>query len=86
MLNPQDNIKLEVENLVNFKIHYKAIVDKLVTIRKESGLNQESLAEWLNVGRTKVVEFESLKRIDVEFLLLYADKMSVDVRLNFEIN
>jgi len=75
-----------VQNVVHFKSQYKAIVHKLVQCRKASGISGESLAEWLKVDRRKIMSFENLKKIDLELLLKYADKMSVDITLHFQIN
>lgn len=72
-------------NVHEFKKTYKEIVLKLVDFRKKSGISGEALAEDLKVDRRKIMSFENLKKIDLELLLKYADKMSVDVRLNFEI-
>ena len=76
----------EVHNNVHeFKSKYKNIVHKLIECRKSSDISGESLAEWIGVDRRKIMSFENLKKIDLELLLKYADKMSVDVRLSFEV-
>jgi transcriptional regulator with XRE-family HTH domain len=72
-------------NVQDFRAKYKNIVHLLVECRKSSGISGEALAEDLKVDRRKIMSFENLKKIDLELLLKYADKMSVDVRLNFEI-
>lgn len=75
-----------VPNIVQFKTKYKEIVQKLVQIRKQSGTNQQQMADWLNVDRRKIIAFENLKKIDLETLLNYSHKMSIEVKLNFFIN
>lgn len=82
----QQNTNIEIPNIVLFKRRYKEIVRVLVCARKESGITKESLAEWLDVDRRKVFAFENLKKVNIELLLLYADKFSIDVKLKFEIN
>ena len=47
---------------------------------------KELVAAWLNVDRRKIIQFEGLKKVNMELLLLYGDKLSVDIKLNFEIN
>lgn len=76
----------KVQNIELFKTLYKELVPKLVQIRKSSGTNIDQMAGWLNVDRRKIMQFEHLKKINLELLLLYGDKLSVDVKINFEIN
>ena len=72
-------------NVQDFKKAYKEIVLKLIECRKSSGISGESLAEWLGVDRRKIINFEKLKKIDLETLLKYTDKMSIDVTFSFEV-
>ena len=72
-------------NVLDFKAKYKLIVQKLIECRKESGMSGESLAEWLKIDRRKIMAFENLKKVDLETMLKYADKMSIDIKINFEI-
>lgn len=76
----------KVPNVELFKTAYRALVQELVQCRKQSGVTQDFLAEWLGVDKRKIISFEGLKKINVEMLLLYGDKFSVDIKLNYQIN
>lgn len=73
-------------NVLEFKKMYKKLVPELVKIRKQSGTNIEQMAEWLNVDRRKIMQFESLKKVNLELLLLYGYKLSVDVKFKYAIH
>lgn len=73
----------QVPNLAQFKGSYKAIVTQLVQCRESANVTQEFMSEWLGVSRKKIIAFEKLKKIDLETLLKYADKMSIDVKLSY---
>lgn len=75
-----------VPNIVHFKEQYKKIVHELVHIRKQANQNQADMAEWLGVDRRKIIAFEGLKKIDIEILLNYSHKLSVEIKLNFNIH
>ena len=76
----------QVQNIVHFKAKYKELVQNIVLARNTAGITQEFVSEWLGVDRRKIISFEKLKKIDLEILLLYSHKMSIDVKLSFEIN
>lgn len=82
----QQNKNIEVTNLEHFKKQYNEIVTNLIKFRNDSGLTQDSVANWLGVTRKKIVEFENMQRFDVELLCLYCDKYSIELKLTFEIN
>lgn len=82
----QEIKKLQVPNVVLFKERYKQVVQTLVLARTESGMTKESLAEWLGVDRRKIFSFEKLKKVDIETMLVYADKFSIDVEIKFTIS
>lgn len=69
-----------------FKSQYRELVLKLVEIRKESQTNQDFIPQWLGVDRKRIIKFENLRKIDIELLLLYADKFSVDIDLIHNVN
>ena len=73
-------------NVLQFKKVYKEIVHELIKIRNQAGFTQQFLAEWLEVDRRKIIAFENLKKVDLELLLICADKLSVDINFNFKIN
>lgn len=73
-------------NVLQFKKVYKQIVKELIVIRNQAELTQQFLAEWLEVDRRKIIAFENLKKVDLEIMLKYADKLSVDIEINFKIN
>lgn len=75
----------EVPNVVHFKNQYKEIVRNLVQIRKEIPMTQEGMADWLKVDRRKIMAIED-GEINISLLLRYADKLSIDVKLTFELN
>ena len=43
------------------------------------------MADWLNVSRKKINEFEN-GNFDFDLMLNYADKLSIDVFINHKIN
>ena len=61
------------------------IVAELIAIRKQANLSQEFMAEWLGVSRKKISEFEN-GNFDFYLMVEYADKLSVDIEINFKIN
>jgi IS30 family transposase len=75
----------KIPNIEHFKSLYRELVPKLVNIRKQSGTNINQMAEWLNVDRRKIMNFENLKKINLELLLLYGHKLSVEIHLKYEI-
>ncbi len=75
-----------VPNIVHFKSQYKKVVHELIEIRKQAGQTQANMADWLKVDRRKIIAFEGLKKVDLETMLIYSDKLSVDVKLIFEVN
>jgi len=75
----------KVPNIEQFKLLYKELVPKLVQIRKQSGTNIDQMADWLKVDRRKIMQFESLKKINLELLLLYGHKLTVDIKFNYKI-
>ncbi|CAK0771765.1 hypothetical protein CCP3SC1AL1_580016 [Gammaproteobacteria bacterium] len=80
-------MNIEVHNNVHdFKKVYKEIVAELVLIRNQAGITQQFMAEWLKVDRRKIISFENCKKIELEILLKYSDKLSVDVKFNYIIN
>lgn len=70
----------------NFKSKYRELVLKLVEIRKESKTNQDFMPDWLGIDRKRIIRFETLKKIDLELLLLYGDKFSTDIDLAHKVN
>lgn len=76
----------QVPNVVHFKSKYKEIVCELVQIRREAKLSQEFMADWLKVDRRKIISFEGLKKVDLEVLLIYSDKLSVEIKIDFKIH
>ena len=71
-------------NVQDFKKVYKELVKELVTIRNQANLTQVSMADWLNVDRRKIIQFEGLKKINLELLLLYGDKLSTDIQIQWK--
>lgn len=75
-----------VPNIEQFKQAYKAIVHELVQTRNQAKLNQAEISDLIKVDRRKIISLEAAEKIDIQTLLLYADKLSIDIKLTFEIN
>jgi DNA-binding XRE family transcriptional regulator len=60
------------------------VVTKLIQIRKDAKFSQEFMADWLKVSRKKINEFEN-GSFDFELMVNYADKLSVELKLNYYI-
>ena len=76
----------KVPNIEHFKTEYRKIVHELIKIRNQADLTQASMADWLGVDRRKIIQFEGMKKVNLELLLLYGDKLSVDVKFKYQIN
>ena len=76
----------KVQNIVQFKAQYKAIVHKIVQVRLASGFTQHYMAKWLKIDRRKISDFEILKRVDIETLLNYAGVLSIEIKLTYTLN
>jgi DNA-binding XRE family transcriptional regulator len=74
----------DVTNFETIKANYSEIVTQLIKIRKENDLTQQFIADWLNVSRKKINEFEN-GRFDIELLCNYADRLSVTIDLKYAI-
>lgn len=61
------------------------IVTKLTQIRKDAKFSQKFMADWLNVSRKKINEFENGK-FDFDLMINYAEKLSVDIEIKYKIN
>jgi|JI10StandDraft_1071094.scaffolds.fasta_scaffold374372_3 DNA-binding XRE family transcriptional regulator len=76
-------------NNITEKLHiYKQvneIVTKLIHIRKDAKFSQKFMADWLNVSRKKINEFENGK-FDFDLMINYAEKLSVDIEIIHKIN
>lgn len=48
-------------------------------------MTQDGMADWLKVDRRKIMALEN-GEINISLLLRYADKLSIDVKLTFELN
>jgi DNA-binding XRE family transcriptional regulator len=75
-----------VENYQQFKDNYNKIVDDCRHLRDGAGFTQSFMANWLNVGRWRIIEFESKKKIDLKMLFSYSEKLSIDIFINHKIN
>lgn len=81
-----ENVPNIAQNVTSFNTMYKNIVHELITIRKNANVTQDFMADWLQVDRRKIIAFENFRKIDFQILLVYADKLSVSIELNFKIN
>lgn len=61
------------------------IVTKLIQIRKDAKFSQSFMADWLNVSRKKINQFENGK-FDFDLMINYAEKLSVDIEIKYKIN
>lgn len=71
-------------NISMFKETYNEILKTCIETRKEAGFTQEFMADWLNTTRRSIIDLESGK-IKVGLLLNYADKLSIRVKVKFEV-
>lgn len=67
------------------KCGYYDILVLLIKTRKDAKLTQQFMADWLKVDRRKIMAIED-GEINISLLLRYADKLSIDVKLTFELN
>ncbi len=81
--------QLNENNVVTEQLHIytqvNEIVTKLIHIRKDAKFSQEFMADWLKVSRKKINEFEN-GSFDFDLMVKYADKLSVELNLNYQIN
>jgi DNA-binding XRE family transcriptional regulator len=75
----------EVQNIVQLYSFCDNIIKKCVQYRKDAGLSQKHISEWLKVDVRKIIELEKGK-IDVELTLRYADKFFIGVNLQMKEN
>lgn len=75
-----------VQNIVQFKQVYKELVPKLVQMRSESGITQEFISDWFGVDRRRIIQFEGLKKVNLELLFIYADKFDIETTFNYKIH
>ena len=76
----------KVPNIEHFKIFHQKIVHGIVECRKQSGITQSELADWLNIDRRKIIDLEACKKVPFSLILLCADKFSIDVNFNYQVN
>lgn len=81
----QDVPEKTQSNVDRFKEVYDEILTKCIEIRKEAGFSQEFMADWLNTTRKSIADLESKRHIKVGLLLNYADKLSINIDVKFEI-
>jgi DNA-binding XRE family transcriptional regulator len=70
------------ENIQAFK-QCKEIVTMLKTQRIRAGFSQDFMADWLDVSRKKLNEFENGK-FDFELMVMYADKFSININISYQ--
>lgn len=72
-------------NVDRFKESYDLILNTCIKARKEAGFTQEFMAEWMNTTRKSIADLESKRHIKVSLLLNYADKLSMNVDVKFDV-
>ena len=72
-------------NYERFNESYDSILNHCIEIRKQARFSQEFMAEWIGTTRKSIVDLENRRRVKIGLLLMYADKLSIDVKLNFEL-
>jgi DNA-binding XRE family transcriptional regulator len=77
--------KTEQTNYESFMESYDSILKHCIETRKIGGFSQEFMADWLGTTRKSVVDLENKRHVKVGLLLNYADKLSINVKLNFEV-
>lgn len=79
-------MNVEVQNNVQrFRKVYIDILKEVIDIRKSIPMTQNEVADWLKVDRRKIIALES-GEVNVSLLLDYADKLSIDININYKIN
>jgi len=79
-------MNIEVQNNVQrFRKVYIDILKEVIDIRKSIPMTQNEVADWLKVDRRKIIALEN-GEINISLLLEYADKLSIDIKLNYEIH
>jgi DNA-binding XRE family transcriptional regulator len=73
-----------MSNKVQFIEQYKKIVHEIVHIRKSIPMTQAEVADWLKVDRRKIIALEN-GEINISLLLDYAEKLSIEINLNYKI-
>lgn len=82
-------VKLFSKNKINEAINksgYYDLIVMLIHTRKQRGYSQSHMANLLGIDRRKIISFEGLKKIDLETLLNYSHKLSVEIKLNHTIH
>lgn len=79
-MNVQESVQ---RNSIEFKKVYNEILAECIHRRKEAKLSQDYMAEWLQVDRRKIIEFEKGNG-GVGLLLNYADRLDIEVKLSFK--
>jgi len=73
-----------MSNKVQFIEQYKKIVHEIVHIRKSIPMTQAEVSDWLKVDRRKIIALEN-GEINISLLLDYAEKLSIEINLNYKI-
>jgi len=75
----------EVQNNVQkFRKAYTDILKEIISIRKSIPMTQAEVADWLKVDRRKIIALEN-GDINISLLLDYAEKLSIEINLNYKI-
>ena len=74
---------LKVQDSVLFNDSYRDVVQKIVQVRKEAGFTQQFIADWVGVDRRKIIALETAETYDFDTLLKVADKLCVEISLNY---
>jgi len=75
---PNGEILLSVEPLQQTSL----LVDQLVTLRKDSGMTQQNIADMTGMARANIARIESKKYVPtLEVLMRYAACLGYDVNL-----
>ena len=68
-----------MKNIVHLNEQLLKIGAELCTIRKQSGLSQAQVAEWLKVDRRLIMAIEAGKSKNIEVICLYCDKFDIEI-------
>lgn len=74
----------QIHNYVHFKTSYDEVVQGIVQCRKASGQTQGDVAEWIEVDRRRIIDFEKKNKVDIEILCILSDKFGIDLSLTFK--
>lgn len=78
-------IQNKIAEFVQFSVQLKKLGTELCTIRKQINHSQIDMADWVGCDRRKIAEIEAGECQDFELIFTYANRLSIEIKLTFEI-